>query len=132
MRASLLPLFGMSEITVMTGLQSLWQTDPVLALIVSTFALFAPFMKCIGLALVQWNLLDVRAMPAMHILGKLAMADIFLIALYITIVKGVSYARIEIAWGLYLFTACILASIILGILIERNMRTQPSANGSKA
>lgn len=122
----------MSEISVITGLQSLWRTDVVLALIVSTFALFAPFMKCIGLALVQWNLLDVRAMPAMHILGKLAMADIFLIALYITIVKGVSYARIEIAWGLYLFTACILASLILGIVTERKIRAQLLADITKA
>jgi uncharacterized paraquat-inducible protein A len=47
------------------------------------------------------------------------MADVFLIALYIVIVKGAGYVTIEVAWGLYLFTACILASIGLSYLTER-------------
>ncbi|WP_425043767.1 paraquat-inducible protein A [Primorskyibacter sp. S87] len=122
MRAGLLPIFGLSEISVITGLQSLWDSDVILALIVTAFAIFAPYLKTIGLALVQWNLLDPRALPALHVLGKLAMADVFLIALYITLAKGISYATIETAWGLYLFTACILGSIALGVLTERQNR----------
>lgn len=122
LRASFLPLFGMSEISVITGLQSLWATDVVLALVVTAFALFAPYLKTIGLALIHWNLLDARALPALSVLGKLAMADVFLIALYITIAKGISYARIEVAWGLYLFTVCILASLVLGLITDRRMR----------
>jgi len=119
MRAGLLPIFGLSEISVVTGLQSLWASDIPLALIVTFFAIFAPYLKTIGMALVQWRLLDRKALPALHILGKLAMADIFLIGLYITLAKGISYATIETAWGLYLFTACILAGIALGIVTER-------------
>lgn len=119
MRAGLLPLFELSEISVITGLQALWEKDVILALLVTLFALFAPYLKTIGTALVQWHLLDPRAMPALHILGKLAMADVFLIALYITVIKGIGLGRIETAWGLYLFTACILASITLGLLTER-------------
>lgn len=121
LRAGFLPLFGLSEISVISGLQSLWGSDVFLALIVTTFALFAPYMKTIGLALVQFGLLDRRALPALHILGKLAMADIFLIALYITVAKGVSYATIEPAWGLYLFTGCILTGLVLGHLTERRL-----------
>ena len=119
MRAGLLPIFGLSEISVVTGLQSLWNSDVILALIVTAFALFAPYLKTIGLALVQWDMLDRRALPTLHVLGKLAMADVFLIALYITLAKGISYATIEVAWGLYLFTACILTSIGLGLVTER-------------
>ncbi len=55
-------------------------------------------------------------------MGKLAMADVFLIALYIVIVKGVGLAKVETAWGLYLFTGCILASIAIGHLTERARR----------
>lgn len=129
MRAGLLPLFGLSEISVVTGLQSLWSTDIGLALIVTVFAIFAPYLKVIGLALVQWHLLDRRALPALHLLGKLAMADIFLIALYITLAKGISYARIEVAWGLYLFTFCILASLGLSLVTERRLkRVEPGAD----
>ncbi|MCE8539588.1 paraquat-inducible protein A [Ruegeria pomeroyi] len=125
MRAGLLPIFGLSEISVITGLQSLWASDVALALIVTAFALFAPYVKTIGTALIQWDLLDPRAQPALHILGKLAMADIFLIALYITLAKGISYATIEVAWGLYLFTACILASITLSLLTDRQRQKAP-------
>ncbi|NIZ59415.1 paraquat-inducible membrane protein A [Sedimentitalea sp. CY04] len=123
MRAGLLPLFGLSEISVITGLQSLWGSDVILALVVTAFAIFAPYLKTIGLALVQWNLLDPRAQPVLHILGKLAMADVFLIALYITLAKGIGYVTIEVAWGLYMFTACILTSIALGLITEKRRRS---------
>ena len=35
LRAALLPIFGMDEISVISGLQSLWESDVILALIVS-------------------------------------------------------------------------------------------------
>jgi uncharacterized paraquat-inducible protein A len=114
-----LPLFGLSEISIISGLQELWQSDVYLALLVTVFALFAPYLKTIGLALVQFDLLAARALPALHLLGKLAMADIFLIALYIIVVKGVGLARVEVAWGLYLFSACVLASISIGHLTNK-------------
>lgn len=113
MRAGLLPLFGLSEISVMTGLQSLWASDIFLALFVTVFALFAPYLKTIGLALIHFNLLSPRLEKVLEVLGKLAMADIFLIALYITVTKGIGVGRIEVAWGLYLFTFCILASVFI-------------------
>lgn len=47
------------------------------------------------------------------------MADIFLIAIYITVAKGIGVGRVEVAWGLYLFTACVLASLMLGLLAPR-------------
>jgi paraquat-inducible protein A len=122
LRAGLLPLFGLSEISVITGLQSLWETDVFLALLVTFFAIFAPYLKVIGLVLIQWHLLDPRTIPALHILGKLAMADIFLIALYITLSKGIGLGTIETAWGLYLFTGCILTGMGLGFVTERHMR----------
>ena len=119
MRAGLLPLFGLSEISVISGLQELWASDVALALLVTAFALFAPYLKTLGLALVHFDLGSPRLLPTLSILGKLAMADIFLIALYIVVVKGVGLATIEVSWGLYLFTACILASIAISILTTR-------------
>ena len=119
MRAGLLPLFGLDEISVVTGLQSLWGTDVILALIVTTFAIFAPWLKTLGLALIHFNLASPKLLPALHILGKLAMADIFLIALYIVLVKGIGLATIETAWGLYFFTALILTSLVISTLTAR-------------
>jgi paraquat-inducible protein A len=119
MRAGLLPLFGLSEISVLSGLQALWGSDIFLAMVVTVFAIFAPWLKTLGLALLQFGLLDRRVLPALEILGKLAMADIFLIALYITLAKGIGVGRIETAWGLYLFTACILGSILISYMESR-------------
>ena len=122
MRAGLLPIFGLSEISVVTGLQSLWQSDVVLALVVTFFAIFAPLLKTLGLALVHMGWLDARAVPVLGILGKLAMADIFLIAIYITLAKGIGLGHVEPAWGLYLFTGCILLSLIVGILSRKSKK----------
>jgi uncharacterized paraquat-inducible protein A len=113
MRAGILPLFGLSEISVMTGLQSLWATDIFLALVVTVFALVAPYLKTIGLTLIHFGLLSPRVEKVLAVIGKLAMADIFLIALYISVTKGIGVGRIEVAWGLYLFTFCILASLLI-------------------
>lgn len=119
MRAGVLPLFGLSEISVVSGLQALWDTDPALALLVTGLAIFAPYLKTLGLALLHFRLLSPRVLPALHVLGKLAMADVFLIALYIVVVKGVGLAHVETAWGLWLFTGCILGSLGLSLIARR-------------
>lgn len=111
MRAGILPVFGLEEISVITGLQSLWGSDVVLALVVTFLAVFAPMLKTLGLSLIQFGLLSRSVLPVLQVLGKLAMADIFLIALYIVLVKGIGLATVEVAWGLYLFTGCVLASL---------------------
>lgn len=126
MRAGLLPLFGLSEISVISGLQALWKSDVALALLVTAFALFAPYLKTIGLALVHFNLLKDKALPALSWIGKLAMADVFLIALYIVVFKGVGIGRVETGWGLYMFTACILASIAISALTPQAKATPPT------
>lgn len=113
MRAALLPVFGMDEISVITGLQSLWETDAGLALVVTFLAVFAPISKVIGVALVDFGLLVPRVMPVLHVMGKLAMADVFLMAIYIVLAKGAGHVTVETGWGLYLFTGCILASLAL-------------------
>lgn len=119
MRAGLLPLFGLSEISVISGLQSLWKSDVFLALVVTVFALFAPYLKTIGLALVHFDLLKVKTLPVLSYMGKLAMADIFLIALYIVLAKGVGIGKVETAWGLYMFTACIVMSLLISLFTAK-------------
>lgn len=119
LRAGLLPLFGLDEISVISGLQSLWGTDPALALIVTTFAIFAPYAKTIALALIHFELLSRKTLSTVTWLGKLAMADIFLISLYIVIVKGIGIGRVETAWGLWLFTFCILLSLFSSLATAR-------------
>lgn len=111
MRAAVLPIFGMEEISVVSGLQSLWATDAGLALLVTALAVFVPYAKALGLCLMQAGLLSPRVAPALGVLGRLAMADVFLVALYIVLAKGIGHATVETAWGLWLFTFCVLAGL---------------------
>ena len=128
LRAAILPIFGMDEISVITGLQSLWESDAALALLVTFLAVFAPYAKTIGLALLHWNLLSPKTLPVLDVLGKLAMADVFLIALYIVIVKGAGYVTVETAWGLWLFSLCVLSSILIAWITGRRLRTKSAEN----
>ena len=122
MRAGLLPLFGLNEISLWSGIASLWQTDVLLALVVIIFAIIAPIAKTLGLLLVQLRIMAPTALPLIGVLGKFAMADVFLIALYIVLAKSAGFGRVEPAWGLYLFTATILASLCLSIATARSLR----------
>jgi paraquat-inducible protein A len=115
-RAGLLPFFGMSEISVLSGIGVLWNSEPLLACLVVLLALVAPYAKTLGLMGVQFGWLTARALPVIKFLGRLAFADIFLLALYIVIAKGVGVGRVEAAWGLWLFTGCVLLSYLLSHL----------------
>lgn len=113
LRAGLLPLFGLREISVLSGIAALWQSDAALASLVALLALIVPWTKTLVLGLVQFGRLSPRLLPVLGALNKLAMADVFLVAIYITLAKGIGVGRIETAWGLYLFTGCILASLAI-------------------
>lgn len=124
MRAGFLPLFGLSEISVITGLKSLWTSDIILALLVMLFAIVAPYLKTIGLTLVHLNYASTKLLPVLFWVGKIAMADIFIIALYVVVIKSVGIGKVEIMWGLYFFTACILSSIVITALTPHFFKTE--------
>ena len=113
MRAAILPIFGMQEISILSGLAELWRSDIWLAAIVTLFAIIAPYAKLAALLAQDMGRLPPRMAPALQLASKLAMADIFLIALYIVIAKGAGHVTVQAAWGLYLFTGCVLASLAL-------------------
>jgi uncharacterized paraquat-inducible protein A len=123
MRAGLLPVFGLSEISILSGLATLLREgEPVLAALIALFALAAPMAKTVTLALMHLSKTPLRLLPAMQLMGKLAMADVFLIAVYITLAKGIAVGRVETAWGLWLFTSCVLASFGIGLVTARLAR----------
>ncbi len=119
LKAGVLPLFALSEISVLSGVGALWEKDKFLALVVIFFAMIAPIGKVLALEGLLSGRLPARIKPWLYHLGRLAMADVFLIAIYITAAKGIGIGRIEIGWGLYLFTFCVLLSLGLSIFAIR-------------
>lgn len=112
-------LFEHDTLTVISGIQQLLETDLLLAMVVTFFALVAPLLKCLGMALIHFNLLTDAAQPVMTTLGKLAMAEVFILALHIVIAKSIGVWQIEVKWGLYLFTAAVLTSLGISLLAKR-------------
>ena len=119
LRAGLLPFFDLDAVSVLSGLGVLWGKDMLLALIVGLFAIVAPMAKVLGLAAVDFGLAPRRWLGPITMIGRLAMADIFLIALYVVVAKGVGVGRLETGWGLWLLSFCVLASLALSALAKR-------------
>lgn len=131
MRAGLLPFFNLSEISILSGLTSLWRDgEYALSILITLLALISPMLKTICLTLIHFSKVPARLLPALEIAGKLAMADVFLIAVYITLAKGLSVGRVETAWGLWLFTACVLASLAISILTSRAAKATTTTTGT--
>ncbi len=122
-RAGFLPFFSGNEITVLGGVADLWISDASLAALVALFAIVIPYGKTHSLAPIHFGWLGSRALPLIEIVGKLTMADVFLIALYIVLVKGVGIGHVTSAWGLWLFTGCVLTSIWIGFETKRKIGT---------
>jgi len=113
--------FDLEELSVISSLGSLWESDIFLAILVAFFALVAPTLKVTLLAAIHLGWLGGNMLGALSILGKLAMADVFLIALYIVIAKGVGVGTVETGWGLYLFTFCVLLSLLITEITKRQL-----------
>lgn len=114
-KTGFLPFFSLNELSVFTGIQAIIEKDFFLAIVVLVLAIIAPMIKVISTALIQFGLVSAKIKPILIHMGRLAMADVFLIAIYIVVAKGVGVGRLETGWGLYLFTACVLASYAITI-----------------
>lgn len=113
------------NITIYQGVVDLWAVDPALSILVAVLAVAIPYGKTVMLSAVHFGRLGPRALPWLETVGKLSMADVFLIALYVVVVKGVGIGHVTTAWGLWLFTACVLASIWVGWATSRALKSEP-------
>lgn len=118
-RTGLLPWIEGDPVSVLSAVTALREVDAILAGLVALFGMVLPMIKTAALAAVHFGRLGARALPALELLGKLAMADVFLIALAIVIAKGVGLGRVEPAWGVHLFAGCVLVSLAISLLTRR-------------
>jgi paraquat-inducible protein A len=124
LRAGLLPFFRLDEISVISGLAVLWRRTRRSPCWWRSSRSWRRWRR--GCARRRAVRRAARLLHGVHLLGRLAMADIFLIALYIVAAKGVGVGRVETAWGLWLFTFCVLGSLVVAHLTERALK-RPAA-----
>jgi uncharacterized paraquat-inducible protein A len=126
-----MPLFGGSEISILGGVIELADSDIFLCIVVAVFAILIPYAKTIILLGAQFGLLGAPAwwLKVLGYMGKLSMADVFLIAMYVVLIKGIGFGKIEIMWGLYLFTALVLVSMWATWVTERALKREAETHG---
>ena len=120
--AGLIPFLDGETISILSGVATLWEDEPGLAALVALFGVAMPYAKTLALAGVHFGRLGSRWLPALAVLGKLSMADVFLVALGVIVAKGVGWGRVETAWGLPLFAGCVLASLAISLATGRGRR----------
>ena len=116
------PFLWRQDVSVVGGLVELWRLDPVLAAVILLLAVVLPLLKGLAIAAIWYLVPAARAAAALRrieILGKLAMTELFLLAVVIVGLKGVGLGRIDIAWGLHLFVAAALLSLATSLLAAR-------------
>ncbi len=120
--AGILPWFSGNEITIYRGVSDLWTIDPALSLLVAFLAVVVPYAKTLAISAIHFGKLGASALPMIQVIGKLSMADVFLIALYIVVVKGVGIGHVQPAWGLWLFTGCVLGYIVISWFTAKQLK----------
>lgn len=119
-----------SDISLLSTLRALAEDDPALALVLGFLALVAPMLKLLGAALILTGWLDTRAETALWTLGRLAMADVFLIVVYLALFKGLDGGTITPQWGLWAYTGAVLGSLGLSLWLNRRW-TPPLRRGTR-
>ena len=117
-----------TDVTVISTLQALWSDDPVLALVLSFLTLVAPMLKLLGAALIVLHLISPRIEGALWLLGRLAMADVFLMVVYMALFKGLDGGTITPGWGLWAYTGAVLGSLGLSLWLARRKVALPGAS----
>lgn len=125
----LIPFLDGDRISILSGVAALWGDEPGLAALVALFGIALPYAKTLALAGVHFGRLGPRWMPALEVLGKLSMADVFLVALGVIVAKGVGLGRVETAWGLPLFAGCVLASLAISLATPRGEAAEAPGGG---
>lgn len=119
-----IPWLVRHEVSILSGLRELWGMDLVLFAAVLLFAVAAPVAKALAMTGL-WYLAPAAAarrwLPRLAPLHKLAMAEVFLVAVVLVGFKGVGLGRVEVGWGLYALTASVLSSLLASMAAERTL-----------
>lgn len=110
-----MPFLWRQEVSIASGLIELWRLDLVMCLVVLFFSVLAPLAKGAALAWVWYRVPAPRAgrqLDRLALLSKLAMTEIFLLAVVIVGLKGVGIGKVEVSWGLHGFVAALLLSYL--------------------
>ena len=131
--ANLLPFMNLETLgaesspTILAGVQALWESgSPFLAIIVFVASIVLPLLKIIVVLLLLSPLghklnqtARERAVLAFDLIGRWAMLDVFLLAIFVAVMKFGSVGRTTPGLGAVLFTLVVVATMISYSLMEK-------------
>ena len=107
------PFLWRQQVSIATGLVELWRLDLLLCAAVFLFSVLAPLVKGAALVWVWYRVPQAdarRLLDRLALLGKLAMTEVFLLAVIIVGIKGVGIGTVEVRWGLHAFVLAVVLS----------------------
>ncbi len=125
------PFLWRHDVSIASGLAELWRLDWVLWAAVLVFSVLTPLAK--GAALVwAWYRLPAdqarRRLDRLAVLGKLAMTEVFLLAVILVGLKGVGIGTVEVSWGLHPFVAFTVLSLAASTWAASVLAARPPAS----
>lgn len=118
-------LFLSNEIGLMRIAHRLFSVDLFLFCIVVGFGIVIPVCKML-MALWCWYSMTpdaaVRFSAVLSVLGKLSMADVMLLAVFIVGFKGLGIGQVQVHYGVILYTVVVLGSHVLSLLMTNTVQ----------
>lgn len=112
-----------NTISLVSTIQVLYQDNEwLLFFVIAIFSLCIPIIKIVSLLLItnveyeQGSFLD-TSLSLIETLGKWSMLDVFVVALLLVSVKLGALAKVEIHYGLYVFTVSVILTMALSFWI---------------
>lgn len=108
------PFLWRQEVSIASGLVELWTLDRVLCAVLFVFSVLTPLAKGAALVWIWYRVPWHGArlwLRHLSILAKLAMTEVFLLAVLIVGIKGVGIGTVEVSGGLHAFVAIVLLSL---------------------
>ncbi|PWQ99001.1 paraquat-inducible protein A [Leucothrix arctica] len=112
-----------NTISLISTIQTLYiDKEWLLFFVIAIFSLCIPVIKIISLLLITnveyktGSFLD-KSLSLIETLGKWSMLDVFVVALLLVSVKLGALAKVEVHYGLYIFTASVMLTMILSFWI---------------
>jgi len=127
--AILLPMMRMEtlghvhEASIVAGVsQMLAHGEVFIGLVILVFSLLLPPLKLLALLLVSTRLLHparrARLYAWVELLGRWGMLDVLVVAVLVSFVKLGETVQIRPGSGLFLFTACVLVSLLASVCLH--------------
>lgn len=119
-------LWGIKQqtFTIWTGIFELAQNNfYLLAGILFLFSVIFPYAKLFAILVLWFKRLAPKGRDKtakiVGVLGKWSMLDVFVVAVFVVLTQASVFVKAAAAYGIYIFAAAIVLSIIVSVMVER-------------